>query len=208
MRLAKIVMAAVFVLFMAQVASWAEEMKPADASSSNADAQQQQQMMQQMMELGQPNEHHEALKPMAGTFAAESTVWMNPNGEPEKSTGETVNQMVLGGRFLHSLYNGTAMGQPFQGVGVMGYDNQKQKYVSFWTDTMSTGFMIAQGTADESGKVFTLSCSFDCPMDNTQHTMRQVTTIVDDDHYTYEAWDIAPDGKENKVIEIHFTRKG
>ena len=39
----------------------------------------------------------------------------------------------------------------------MGYDKLKEKYVNLWIDDMSTMVMIAEGTADSSGKVITVN---------------------------------------------------
>ena len=30
--------------------------------------------------------------------------------------------------------------------------------------------------------------------------------MTDDDHYTYEMYDAGPDGKENKIMTIKYTR--
>jgi hypothetical protein len=59
---------------------------------------------------------------------------------------------------------------------------------------------------DDSAKTLTFTCSFDCPADNQKHTARQVITMTDDDHHTYEMFDKGPDGKENKVLTIKYTR--
>jgi hypothetical protein len=36
--------------------------------------------------------------------------------------------------------------------------------------------------------------------------MRQVLTVVDNDHHTFESYDIYPDGKEWKGMTIKYTR--
>ena len=71
-----------------------------------------------------------------------------------------------------------------------GYDNQKQKYVGLWGDTMST--MIANHTDAASGN---------------PAKMKGVTTVVSDDEYRYEAWIEAPGGELFKSMEIVYKRK-
>ena len=44
------------------------------------------------------------------------------------------------------------------------------------------------------------------PMDNTKKTMKQVVTMTDEDHHTFEMYDVAPDGKETKGLTIKYTR--
>ena len=43
------------------------------------------------------------------------------------------------------------MGTPFTGHGMTGYDNVTGKYWSTWTDSMSTGIMVSEGSCDAEG---------------------------------------------------------
>ena len=45
----------------------------------------------------------------------------------EKSSGTMHNEMILGDRFLKQEYEGTMMGMPFHGGGLVGYDNVNQR---------------------------------------------------------------------------------
>jgi len=187
--------------------------KPADAaagataaaSTAAPDAAAQAKMMEQMMKLAAPGPEHEKLKAMVGKWKADVTVIM-PGAPEEKSTGTMNNEMIMGGRYLYQTYEGTMMKMPFKGGGVVGYDNVKKKYVSVWIDEMSTQIMMSEGTMDESAKTITMTAAVDCPMDNSKHTMRQVVTMTDDDHHTYEMFDTGPDGKETKCLTIKYTR--
>jgi hypothetical protein len=167
----------------------------------------QEEMMAAMMKAAALGPEHAVLKSMAGKFNAAVEAYEAPGMPPEKSKGTANNELILGGRYLKDDYSGTIMGNmPFHGMGLFGFDNTKKKYVTLWIDEMSTQMQISEGTADSSGKVITVSGPYDCPMDNTKHTMKQVWTITDDDHHTMEAWDIGPDGKENKMLTIAYTR--
>ena len=55
----------------------------------------------------------------------------------------------MGGRYLHGMFKGTAMGQPFEGASVSGYDNTKKKYFNVWVDSMSTGGKLKVRTKRE-----------------------------------------------------------
>ena len=185
----------------AQPAQPAQTAQPGQAGQPN-----QAQMMAEMMKLAAPGPYHEKLKAFVGKWTADVTTTMMPGGPEEKSTGMMTNEMILGDRYLKQNYEGTMMKMPFRGGGIVGYDNVKKKYTSLWVDEMSTQMMIAEGTMDESAKTITMSSTFDCPMDNAKHTMRQVITMVDDDHHTYEMFDTGPDGKETKALTIKYTR--
>lgn len=51
-------------------------------------------------------------------------------------------KMVLDGRFPYQEFNGQMMGQPYNGIGMDGYDNITKKYVTAWFDTMRHGYFL------------------------------------------------------------------
>jgi len=113
----------------------------------------------------------------------------------------------MGGRFLQDEYKGKAMGKPFKGMGLLGYDNAANSYVSVWLDSSSTGVMTSKGTVDASGKVFTFNGEYTCPITGeTRHT-REVLTVVDNKTRVFEMFDKDPMGKEFKALEVTYTRQ-
>jgi hypothetical protein len=133
--------------------------------------------------------------------------WMDPAKPPEESTGTAESKWALGGRFVEERVEGTAMGQPFTGIGYTGYDNYKKKYVGTWMDSVGTMIMNTSGTADSSGKKFTFWSTIDDVVMKKAAKVKGVATVVDGDHHTYEMWSPAPDGKMFKSLEIQYTRK-
>ncbi len=183
----------------------ADEKKPDAAAPSSADAGKQ---MEMMMKMAAPGPQHEKLKMLAGKFNAEVSFRMAADAPEMKSKGASENRMVLGDRYLEQEYSGDMMGQTFKGMGMTGYDNMKKKYVSGWVDSMSTGIMVSEGTADESGKLITQKAECDCPMEpGKKMMMRMVTTITDENTHSYEMYQAGPDGKEFKAMTIAYTRE-
>jgi len=157
--------------------------------------------------LAQPGEAHKRLEPMVGTFRAQTRFWMSPQMPPQESQGTMNTRWVLGGRFLLSEYKDSAPGSPFEGIGLIGFDNPKQRYVGMWTDSMGTMLMpISEGTADARGKVTTMHRTFDDPMSGQPKPMREVITIASRDEHTYESYVPGPDGKEYKALDVRYTR--
>jgi hypothetical protein len=99
------------------------------------------------------------------------------------------------------------MGAPFTGHGTMGYDQQKQKYVGTWIDSMKSGLFISEGTGDEHGKVFTMIAQGYCDAEGKAITMKQVSEIKDHDHWTLTFLSPNPDGKEAVMGTIEYTRR-
>ncbi len=180
---------------------------PATKAAAPAGMPSQEEMMKAWMAAATPGEAHKKLEPVVGSFTVQTKMWMDPSKPPEESGGTSESKWVLGGRFVEQHVEGTAMGQPFSGIGYTGYDNYKKKYVGSWVDSMGTMIMTSTGTADASGKKLTFwSTMDDVVMKKTMKVKSQVT-IVDNDHHTYEMWGPGPDGKMFKTLEIHYTRK-
>ena len=168
-----------------------------DAAAANA------QMMDAMAKLGAPGPMHEKLTSMEGHWKATVKTWMAP-GDPTVSEGECTETMMFGGRYLVQNYKGTMMNAPFEGQGIIGYDNAQKTYVSNWIDTMSTGIMTSSGGFDEAGRMLTFMGSMP-GLDGKPSPYRMVVTIVDANNHKSEMYSTMGD-KEMKVMEIDYTR--
>jgi hypothetical protein len=162
-------------------------------------------MMAKWQEMSTPNENHKALDVLVGHWDHSLKWWMSPDAPPDESTGTTQTTWILGGRFIKHMAQGTSMGQPFEGMGIIGYDNGKKEYNMVWIDNMGTGFMTASGQYDPASKTFTEKGQISCPIKG-QMPFRGVTKIIDNDHYTYELYAPGEDGKEFRSMEIRYTR--
>lgn len=171
---------------------------PAAAQDPEAD-------MEMYMKLSQPGDHHAHLAKLAGKWKTEGKAWMEPGGEPTAMNGTMEAEMVLGGRFLKSDYEGSFMGQPFYGLGYDGYDNMNQKHVGMWMDTMGTYIGEWTGSCSAGGKVMTAYSEMK-DASGTMVKMKSTTTMMGDDQYKVEMWMIAPDGTEFKNMEFTATR--
>ena len=160
--------------------------------------------MEAWEQLQKPGPEHEHLKKFVGEWTAEVTCTM-PDGTPMKSTGKESAKLVLGGRFVQTHFEGSMMGKPFTGMGMMGYDKMLKKYVSTWSDSMSTGIMIFYGDADKDGKVFTQYCETKVA-DGKTEKWKSVTTLTDEKTMTFDMTVTLPDGKDMKVMSITYTK--
>jgi hypothetical protein len=86
-----------------------------------------------------------------------------------------------------------------------GYDNVTGKYWSTWMDNMSTGFMTQWGTCEASGCNF--QGEYADPMTGKMKKNRSEMTSQGPDQETYAGYEVGPDGKEYKSMELIFTRK-
>ena len=165
--------------------------------------------MEAMQRLGSPSEGHAALAPLAGSWTYTAQFWMKPGGEPQSMTGDAVNTLIFGGRFLKQEIGGEMQeGQPpFEGLGILGYDNIRKEYQTVWFDNMNTSIMQGKGAFDASTQTLTDQGDFSCPVTGEAHRWyRAAMKVVDPNHTTYESYTRTPEGQEFKSMEIHYTR--
>jgi uncharacterized protein DUF1579 len=167
-----------------------------------------QKLMEQYAKFAEPGPQHRQLATRTGAWDVITKCQMDPSAPPTETRGIAKARTVLGGRWVIEEFEGELPGMgPFSGIGITGYDNVKKKYVNFWLDTMGTGAMISEGTADPSGKIVTYTGSFEDPVLGKTKTVRSVAKFDSDSRHTFEMFDTAPDGKEFKSLDIVYTRK-
>ena len=178
-----------------------------DMGLAQESGQDQQKMMEAYMKTGALNENHAFFKSFAGKWDVTTKAWMQPGAEPSLSQSTARAELILGGRFLRIEITGTMFGQPFEGLQILGYDNMKKKYNTFWIDSTSTAFFTTEGTRDEKSKVITETAEWADPMTGGTMKVKTKTTLIGEDEYVFEMFMVNPDGTEFKSLENRAKRK-
>lgn len=181
--------------------------KPAAAAHAHEAHGDQQAMMAAWEKAITPNENHKLLDYMVGTWDTTIRFWMEPGGKPEVSSGTSTMKWILGNRWVEQRFKGTAMGQPFEGIGYSGYDNLRKEYVGTWMDSMSTGVMTSSGKTTDGGKTWLFTGEMSDPMSGKSSKIEERAWVKDADNHGFEMWGPGPDGKVFKTMEIIYTRK-
>lgn len=161
--------------------------------------------MEAMEKAMSPGPEHKRLEKMVGDWTFSSKMWMAPGAPPMESGGTVHGEMMLGGRYLHSVWKGNMMGMDFEGHATDAYDNLSKQYVSTWVDNMGTGIMYMTGTC--SGEVCTSSGEMIDPMSGQKVTMKGVNTWNDDGSYKFEMYVKDASGNEMKNMEMLVKKK-
>jgi hypothetical protein len=166
-------------------------------------------MKKAMEELGAVGAPHKTLASLAGTWSTHMK-WTEMDGTAKESRGTATFTPVLGGRYVRQDVQSSMDGKPFEGVGYLGFENARQKYVSVWMDSMGTGLYLSTGDADPSGKKITYAAQMYW-IGGQEFNSRDVFTIVSDKQLTFEMFMKmpGPDGTmvEQKGMEITYTRE-
>ncbi|MCH7701570.1 MAG: DUF1579 domain-containing protein [Planctomycetes bacterium] len=154
-----------------------------------------------------PGDAHKHLDYFVGKWKTKTKIYMGgPGSPPMESDGQSSMKWVLDGRFIMHEHKGTMMGQPYEGIGMTGYDNYRNLYISSWCSNMGTNMLTFAGMRHPETGVFTYYGEMDEPSMNViGRTVKYVTRIVDADHYTFEIIDLHA-GDDYKVIELSYER--
>jgi hypothetical protein len=165
--------------------------------------------MQACILAGTPGKMQAHLVKGEGEWTGKSKMWMVPDAEPMESECTSTITSMMDGRFVKCEMKGDMPGMgPYHGVGVFGFDNVSQKFVSSWLDNHSTGIMNGTGELSEDGKTLTWKYTYNCPVNKKPATLREIETITGPDTKTLEMYGSDPkSGKEFKMMLIEFTRK-
>jgi hypothetical protein len=162
--------------------------------------------MKAMMAYATPGETHKMLGKIAGSWRGDITMWMQPGAAPVTSVSESSNEMLFGGRYLQIKSKGNFMGAPYEGIGIIGYDNAKKVFVSTWFDNMGTGMMNLTGVWDAANQSINFTGTMVDPASGGDDKVREVYKLVDDHTQVMELYSYNK-GTEFKIMEIKYTKK-
>jgi hypothetical protein len=166
----------------------------------------QQKDMEAYMKAGTPGAEHQKLAATAGSYALKVKSWMEPGAAPIEDSAKATRTMALDGRVLMEEIHGTMMGGPYNGHGMTGFDNVTGKYWSTYTDSMSTGVMVSQGTCD-ANRACTFTGTWNDALKKAPVTMKMTSRWTSP---TTEVWEMhgpAKDGKQFKMMEMTYTKQ-
>ena len=167
----------------------------------------EQAMMEAYMSYATPGKPHARLVKKAGNWNITVKMWHSPDMEvPVESTATSHIKAILGGRYIVEKVEGEAMGMPFKGFGISGYDNITKKFVGVWVDNHNTGIIHSEGTPARYGDIINFEGAHPDPLHGKYVKNRSVERTISDDKFVYTSYNTADDGREFKGMELTYTR--
>ncbi len=151
---------------------------------------------QEAIPLVEPTKEHKWLASHAGEYAATMSGMMGT------SPGTCKIENLLGGLWNVTHFETKMMGQPFNGMEILGYNPLEGKFVSVWVDSMSTMLMTMKGSFDEKTNTLTMS-GMSYGMDGGQAQMTNTTTY----HDKGMSYKMMMEGQDTPAITIEYVKK-
>ncbi|MHC4990168.1 MAG: DUF1579 domain-containing protein [Planctomycetota bacterium] len=173
-------------------------------------------MMDEYMKSLQPGKPHRMLDSSIGKWDTVTKMWWGgPGAPPVETNGTAEREWVLDGRFVLDKHesemmmpdaSGNMKPIPWEGMGLTGFDNNRNVYIGTWADSISTHLLTMKGTASPDGRTFTMYGEMDEPMLGMYgRIVKYVTRVISDDKQVFEIYDLAA-GDDYKVVEVTYTR--
>ena len=157
--------------------------------------------------MPKPGPEHQLFKMDEGTWDAAVELTPGPGAPQMTSKGVEVNTIGCGGLCLITDFKGEMLpGMTFQGHGLATWDTTKKKYAGSWTDSMSQGLAVTEGTWDPAAKKMT-GWMEGPDMTGKITKTRSVVEYPTEGTRVMTAYAPMPDGKEAQVLRITYTRR-
>lgn len=147
---------------------------------------------------------HAALAKFAGEWDAAGE-YTAPGQEPQSMPGTCSTEVILNGRYTETRYHGEAMGMPFEGRLLLGYDTIEKKYVSVWFDSWLTVPLVYHGV-EKDGEIHYEGQGVNTATGQKQ-TVQMRLRWEGDDRYVARFYSPDMEGKMFNNMTITYTRK-
>lgn len=161
--------------------------------------------MKAKMAYTTPSAAHLQMKAGIGEWKEQITMWASPEAEPTYSLLKCNVSMIMNDRYQVSTHTGEILGNSFEGLSTLAFDNALNKYISTWVDNMGTGMMILEGSADSTGTVISLKGTQVDPITKTKVNVREEYRIINESYHEINMYTIY-NGKEFKSMDIKLNR--
>ncbi|MDQ6482451.1 DUF1579 domain-containing protein [Dyadobacter sp. LHD-138] len=163
-------------------------------------------MSESQFEISLKSGIHKKLGALAGNWEGATKTWFEPNVLADESPMKGRIRPILEGRFLIYEYQGSLNGNSFEGVATFGFDIANNKIQCSWIDSfhMGTGILLSEGNMTDHG--FSVLGSYGGPDIPEPWGWRTVFELTDENNLIITAYNISPEGQEDKATETIYKR--
>lgn len=160
------------------------------------------------LEVSLENGPHSQLAHLVGKWEGITRTWFEKDQLADESPVSGTITSVLGGRFLLHEYKGSLGEKPLEGISIIGYSFEHDKFQHAWVDSfhMGTAIMFSEGQATEGGHAVLGSYGWTGLPE--PWGWRTEIQLIDKDQIVITTFNISPNGEEAKATETRYKKVG
>jgi hypothetical protein len=148
----------------------------------------------------------EILEKLLGTWEIQARLWFEPGSEPVAVTGVAITEKATVQGYIQTRLKAHMLDELINGLGIDGYDEAREKYVSVWIDSTNPGIETFEGAYDPRTRAITSFGKKRDPETGKMIETKSVTTFKSKSMYTYQAWVKDQNGEWVKLMEMMAGR--
>lgn len=149
---------------------------------------------------------HALLKDMEGSWQGTFRFLMGP-GQWVEGVGSCKRKLAYNDRFLIEEIRGDFAGQPFEGMGITGFNSATKEFETVWIENMATNISLSTGTYDASKKSYSFLGEMIDPMTGETFKCRSVMDASNPRKHTMQGFRVGADGHEELMMEGTMSKK-
>jgi len=164
--------------------------------------------MSQKFEASKENGPHHQMQKLIGSWKGVSKTWFEPGNPSDESSITGSIKSILDDRFVLHEYSSSLGGKPLQGIMIIGYHLALEKYQCSWVDSFHNGtaMMFCDGKRGSQQMAVTGEYSYVTPEKEHVWSWRTEIEMKNDDTLVITAYNISPEGEEDKATEIVYEK--
>ncbi|MEO5998167.1 MAG: DUF1579 domain-containing protein [Chitinophagaceae bacterium] len=164
--------------------------------------------MSEKLETSKASGVHFQLSKLAGEWEGVTKTWFEPDKIADESPVCGSMRLILDGRFILHEYKGSFGDKALEGITIYGYHLGLGKLQSAWIDSFhnNSAIMFSEGKKGEDTFTMLGSYTYVTPELEQHWGWRTEVDIVNDDELKITAFNISPEGDEEKATETIYKR--
>lgn len=151
---------------------------------------------------------HSLLQKLIGNWEGQNSLWFEPSKLADSSPVKGSISSILGGRFLQYQYKSFVAEQELEGLAIIGFDLNLERFQISWMDTFHNGTAIMASNSERKSNEINVLGSYIYIAPDAEHQWgwRTIIDLKNDNELIITAFNIMPDGTELKATESKLKR--